>query len=236
METNGAGSPVIYSTGDISITDTKGTANNAQMVVVEGKNSATVTSSTLYASAKGNRESNADQAGVMIYQSMSGDAGEGTGTFTAKNSSLNILSSSSYYKTAPMFFITNTTAVINLENTTLKYGSNILLSVKATSEWGNNGSNGGNVTLNANKQKLTGNIEIDNISTIILNLKDSSTYKGTINSSNSAKSITINLSSNSKWTLTGDTYISELNDDDSTYSNIDLNGYKLYVNGDEIKK
>ena len=236
LETNGAGSPIIYSTGDISITNTKGTANSSQLVVVEGKNSATVNSSTLYASAKGNRSGDVDQAGVMIYQSMSGDAGEGTGTFTAKDSSLNILTSSSNYKTAPMFFITNTDAVINLENTTLKFGSGVLLSAKGTSEWGKSGSNGGNVTLNATKQTLTGDIEIDSISTLTLNLKDSSTYKGTINNDDSAKSVTVNLSSNSKWTLTGNTYISELNDDDSTYSNIDLNGYKLYVNGKELSK
>lgn len=58
-------------------------------------------------------------------------------------------SSSSVYKTAPMFFITNTKSTINLENTTLTYGSNILLSIKGTNEWGNSGSNGGDLELNA---------------------------------------------------------------------------------------
>lgn len=76
LETNGSGSPVIYSTGDISIENTEGTANGSQMVVIEGKNSATVTNSTLTASGKGNR-GDTDQAGIMIYQSMSGDAGQG---------------------------------------------------------------------------------------------------------------------------------------------------------------
>ena len=42
LETNGKGSPVIYSTGNISIDNTKGTANGSQMAVIEGKNSATV--------------------------------------------------------------------------------------------------------------------------------------------------------------------------------------------------
>ncbi len=69
------------------------------MVVIEGKNSATVTDLNLNASGKGNRE-DTDQAGIMIYQSMSGDAGEGTGTFTAKKSTLTIQSNSEYYKTA----------------------------------------------------------------------------------------------------------------------------------------
>lgn len=55
LETNGVGSPVIYSTGDIAITNTNGVANSSQMIVIEGKNSATVTNSVLTASAKGNR-------------------------------------------------------------------------------------------------------------------------------------------------------------------------------------
>ena len=42
LKTGGAGSPLIYSTGDISISKTKGTATGAQMVVVEGKNTANV--------------------------------------------------------------------------------------------------------------------------------------------------------------------------------------------------
>ena len=32
------------------------------------------------------------------------------------------------------------------------------------------------------------------------------------------------------------TLVTELNDADSTYSNIDFNGYKLYVNGKEVSK
>ena len=35
--------------------------------------------------------------------------------------------------------------------------------------------------------------------------------------------------------LTGDSYITSLDNSDSTNSNIDFNGYKLYVNGKEIK-
>ena len=229
LETNGSGSPVIYSTGDISITNTEGTANGSQMVVIEGKNTATVTNSTLTASAQGNR-GDTDQAGIMIYQSMSGDAGEGTGTFTAENSSLSVQSSSKYYKTAPMFFITNTDAIINLNNCKLSYGSNILISSKGTSEWGKSGSNGGNVTLNAENQTLEGNIEIDNISALTMNLSSSS-YSGTINADNTAKSIALKLDTNSRITLTGNSYVTSLDDSDSSYNNINFNGYKLYVNG-----
>ena len=233
LTTNGAGSPVIYSTGDISIDNTKGTANGAQMVVIEGKNSATVTNSTLVASGAGNR-GDVDKAGIMIYQSMSGDASEGTGTFTAKNSSLSISEDSDVYKSAPMFFITNTDAVINLSKTELSYGSGILISAKGTDEWGNSGSNGGNVTLNAENQTLEGNVEIDSISTASINLT-ASEYTGTINGENTAKSVALKLDKDSTITLTGDSYVTSLDNADSTNSNINFNGYTLYVNGTAVK-
>jgi uncharacterized protein YxeA len=232
LETNGSGSPVIYSTGDISISKTIGTANNAQMVVVEGKNSATVEDSTLTCSGAGNRN-DVDNAGIMIYQSMSGDASEGTGNFTAKNSKLTIDSNSDYYKTAPMFFITNTDAIINLESTTLEFGSNVLISAQGTSEWGNSGSNGGNITLNATSQNLNGDIELDELSSLEMNLTSSS-YEGTINADNSAKSIDITLDEDSTLTLTSDSYITSLSNADTSNSNINLNGYKLYVDGNEL--
>lgn len=232
LETNGAGSPVIYSTGDITLTDSKGTANGAQITVVEGKNSATIENSEVSCSAAGNR-GDVDIAGVMIYQSMSGDADEGTGNFTAKNSKLSISKDSNYYKTAPMFFVTNTDAVIDLTNTDLNFGSGVLLNAAGTSEWGQEGSNGGNVTLNAKDQTLKGNITLDEISTLEMNLTGS-TYKGAINADNTAKSVTLKLDKDSKITLTGDSYVSSLEDADSSYSNIDFNGYTLYVDGKAI--
>ena len=229
LTTDGAGSPVIYSTGDISVTDCTGTANGAQIAVIEGKNSATVTSSDMTCSATGNR-GDVDRAGVMIYQSMSGDASEGKGTFNATESKLSIDKNSDCYKTAPMFFVTNTDAEINLKNTKLSFGSGVLLDIEGTDEWGKSGSNGGNVTLNAVNQTLTGDIRADKISTLEMNLTES-VYKGTINGENTAGSVSLTLDKNSEITLTGDSYVTEFNNADSTNSNIDFNGYKLYVNG-----
>ena len=48
------------------------------------------------------------------------------------------------------------------------------------------------------------------------------------------KDITLKLDDTSKIKLTGDSYVTSLNDNDSSYSNIDFNGYKLYVNGTAI--
>ena len=233
LETNGAGSPIIYSTGNITLKNSTGKANGAQITVVEGKNSATIENSKLTCSAAGNR-GDVDVAGVMVYQSMSGDAGEGTGNFTATKSQLSIDKKSNYYKTAPMFFVTNTDAVISLTDTTLDFGSGTLLSAKGTSEWGNEGSNGGTVTLNATKQTLTGDIELDKLSSLTMKLTDGSTYTGTINGEDSAKATALSLDKTSKIKLTGDSYVSSLEDADETYSNIDFNGYKLYVDGKAI--
>ena len=235
LSTKGAGSPIIYSTGDITIENTEGTATGSQMCVIEGKNSATVKNSNISCNGTGNRN-NVDQAGIMIYQSMSGDAGTGTGTFNATDSTLEILSNSSEYKTAPFFFITNTKAVINLENNTLRYGSNILLKVAATNEWENSGNNGGNVTLNAKNQTLEGNVEVDNISTAEINLKENCSLKGDINNKNTAKEVKLTIDTSSTLTLTGDTYVASLTDEDASYSNINFNRYKLYVNGTAINK
>lgn len=65
---------------------------------------------------------------------------------------------------------------------------------------------------------------------------DSSIYEGAINAKNEAKSIKLKLDKTSKITLTEDSYITSLDNEDTTNSNIDFNGYKLYVNGTLINK
>ncbi len=56
--------------------------------------------------------SGAVKHGVMIYQSFSGDAGTGTGTFTMTGGSLTAAA-------GPLFYVTNTEAVIKLYHATL---------------------------------------------------------------------------------------------------------------------
>ena len=137
LNTNGKGSPCVYSTGTISVSDSKGTATNSSCAVIEGKNSITLNNTKLTSYGIGRVDDGIDNCGVMIYQSMSGDASEGTGTFSATDSTLTISKKSKIYETSPMFFITNTDAVINLENTKLNYGSNQLVTVSGNDgEWG----------------------------------------------------------------------------------------------------
>ena len=192
LSTTGAGSPLIYSTGQITVNNTKGTATGAQTVVVEGKNTANIfDKSELYCYGTGNRN-NIDNCGVMIYQSMSGDAADGTGVLNCVDSTLEILKESEIYTTAPMFFVTNTKAVINLEDCRINYGSNIFLDIKGTTEWGNEGSNGGEVTLNLNNQEIKGDITVDGISSLSIVMKNSK-ITGTIKTSKKAKSLSISL-------------------------------------------
>lgn len=97
--------------------------------------------------------------------------------------------------------------------------------------WGNNGSNGGNVTLTMVNQKTNGNIVVDNVSTLNMTLTDSSYFEGAINTENSAKSIKLTLDSSSKIKLTSNCYLTEFSNSDTSNSNIDFNDYSIYVIG-----
>ncbi len=227
LSTGGAGSPLIYSTGDITVSKTTGTSTGAQAVVVEGKNTASVLEgSNLNCYGIGNRGSGdkVDKCGVMLYQSMSGDADSGTSTFNCKASTITIDSKSSVYSSAPMFFITNTDAVINLEGCTFTYGSNIFLDTKGTTEWGTTGTNGGVVTLNLKNQNVVGNFVIDSSSGLTINL-ESSTIEGTINNAKSGAKVAISMDANSKITLTGNSYYTSLTNADTANSNIIKGSY-----------
>ena len=92
-----------------------------------------------------------------------------------------------------------------------------------------------NIQLNSfSSKKVKGNIVVDSISTLEFSLKNSSSYEETINKDKTAKSIKLTLDKSSKIKLTVDSYVTSLTDEDTTYSNIDFNGYKLYVNGNAI--
>ena len=167
LSTEGAGSPLIYSTGDITVSSSTGTANGAQIAVVEGKNSITLDGCNFSTNGIGNRN-NVDNAAVMIYQSMSGDASVGKGSFTATDSTLTILPSSSVYTTAPFFFVTNTEAEITLTDVTASfYQDGYFVLASGTSEWGTVGSNGATVTVSATGLDATNeNIGVDEISSV----------------------------------------------------------------------
>lgn len=223
---SGRGSPLIYSTGNITAENTKGTSYVSQIACIEGKNSIELKDCNLTGYAEGNRKDGdayVDLGGVFIYQSMSGDADVGTSLFTAKNTQLTISEDSSVYKDAPMFHVTNTACVIDLDNTELKFGSGTFLEIAGQSQWGTQGSNGGQAELNTNNEKIEGNVIVDSISSLKWVMKNTE-FKGAINSTGNT---TVSVESGSTWTLTGDSSVSSL----SVSGNIDYGSYTLTVNG-----
>ena len=226
-KTTGQGSPTIYSTADITVNDATLIATASEGVVIEGKNSVTLNNCDLTDTNNKLNGQSTTYKNIFLYQSMSGDAASGNSEFTATNSKITTNNGDSFY-------VTNTTATINLSNNTITNNDNSgnFLRIKADS-WGNSGSNGGDVTLNMTNQKVNGNIVVDNISTLNMTMKNNSYFEGSINSDNQAKEISLTIDSSSKIKLMADSYVTSLNDD-TTYSNIDFNGYKLYVNNVSI--
>ena len=223
--TSGTGSPVIYSTADITVSNAEMTSTASQGVVVEGKNSVTLNDVTLNAdnNKKNSNKSEWYQA-VMIYQSMSGDAAQGTSSFTMNGGTLE-------NQNGDIFFVNNTATDISLNNAAIvnNDADGVFLRAAAAG-WGSDGSNGGQVNLNATNQTINGDMIVDDISVLNLYLKDGSTFNGAINSDGASGDVYVELSGGSKWVLTGDSYITSLTCDKDS---IDLNGHKLYVNGVE---
>ena len=226
-ETNGMGSPAIYSTANITTNDTKLISTSSEGIVVEGANSVTINNTNLTdtnTTLNGNSET---YKNIFLYQSMSGDADQGTASFTAKDSTITT-------NKGDTIFVTNTTATISLENNTIINNDGDLLRIQA-GKWGNSGSNGGHVTLNMSNQSVEGNIIVDNISTLNLSLTDGSELFSGINTDNQANNISVSISKDSVIVLNADSYITSLINEDTTNQNIYLNGHKLYVNGKEVE-
>ena len=215
LTTSGTGSPVIYSTGNITANNVNGVANKSEIGVVEGKNSITLTNSNV---------TGYHDNGFMLYQSFSGDAESGIARLKAENNTLTT------HGTGAFIYVNNTTAEADLTgNTILMPNTTTLVKAAADSRWGKDGENGGHLTLRASNQELSGNIVADSISTIALDMANGSSLVGAINTDNTAKEVTVKLSKDSTWTLTGDSYVKSLTNEDTTGGNIHLNGYKLVV-------
>ena len=228
--TTGKGSPAVYSTADIAVKNAILISEASEGLVIEGKNKISLDNVKLTDTNNTLNGQSTTYKNIFIYQSMSGDADSGTAEFSSKNSTI-------VTNKGDTLYVTNTKAKITLENNVITNNdsSGNFIRIQKDS-WGNSGSNGGDVSLKLINQKAEGNIVVDSISNLTMNLTKESSYEGTINSNNEANEIKLVLDKNSKIKLTGNSYISELDDEDSSYSNIDLNGYKLYVGGNELKK
>lgn len=208
--TEGEGSPGIYCTGTFVVQAESGgvskyTATGSEAAVIEGLNSITLKNTDITGAKKWS---------VMIYQSNSGDASVGQGTFTMTGGTLTNNSS------GPAFFVCNTTSVINLSGVSIVNSSGTLLKAMAPTgtddtnlSWGNLG---GTVYFTASGQDsannlgLQGNIVFDNKSSLTMTLTNNSTLSGAIDNTNTASSIILAVDSTSKWTATADSYVNTL--------------------------
>ena len=225
---NGLGSPAIYSTAEIHVANAALVSNLSEGVCIEGLNSIELTDCDLTAN---NTKCNGNATfmdSIMIYQSMSGDAASGNSTFAMTGGSLTS-------KNGHMFHVTNTNADIELNGVKLtnEDTANVLISVC------DDGWNGGNnqATFNAKAQDLIGAVLVGNNSTLALNLTEGSTFEGyvdgnIVNAANQTVStevgtVTVTLDTNSTWTLTADSHVTEFT---GTAANVIANGHTLYVN------
>lgn len=228
-ESSGLGSPAIYSTADITVSNAELKSYRAEGVCIEGLNSIKLENCNLTAK---NTERNGNATfldSIMIYQSMSGDADSGTSSFTMNGGSLTSQS-------GHVFHVTNTDAVITLNDVKIvnEDSEKILLSVCADG-W----SGGKNIaTLKASKQTLAGAVKVGNDSTLNLELSDGSSFEGSVDGkisnakgesvSTEVGTVAVTLDSTSTWTLSADSYVSSFN---GNAANVTANGHTLYVNG-----
>ncbi|MBQ2466210.1 MAG: hypothetical protein II506_00395, partial [Lachnospiraceae bacterium] len=128
-----------------------------------------------------------------------------------------------------IFFVTNTQANIELDGVEIVNNdtSGIFLRASAAG-WGSDGSNGGQVNLNATNQDIDGDMIVDEVSKLNLYLSENSSYTGAINSDGEAGEVYVELTDGATWTLTGDSYVTALTCDADS---INLNGHTLYVDG-----
>lgn len=199
--TSGQGSPGIYCTGTFVVKNSTFKATGSEAAVIEGTNSITLTDTDLSSTYP----ASSNNHGVMIYQSMSGDAQGNTGTFTMTGGKL--------LKTGggPLLLNTNDEGIFNLKNVTLEADSGIILE-SCKCDWTASATNGGITTFSADDQTMVGDFVVDNYGKITATFKNGSRLTGGINNDNAAGIVSLTLNSSSDtWTATKNSYVDILN-------------------------
>lgn len=184
FRTEGYGSPAVYSTARISIEGADLSASRSEGAVIEGKNSIALKNCRMEGNMADTRvmggetikEENVHT--VMIYQSMSGDAEEGTSAFSMEGGSL-------LSHKGDVFYVTNTDCTIQLDNVKIQNEDpeGALLRVSGNSGsrgWGKAGANGGRARFTVQNQQMEGNILVDSISHLTMTLGRNSDWTGAL--------------------------------------------------------
>ena len=127
-KTTGVGSPSIYSTADITINDATLLSEASEGIVIEGANKVTINNTKLVDTNTTLNGQSETYKNIFLYQSMSGDADEGTSYFTANNSNITT-------NKGDTFYITNTNAIIALNNNSITNNDKDFLRAEAAA-WG----------------------------------------------------------------------------------------------------
>ena len=217
-------SPVILARGSVTANNATLRANSAEAIAISGG------SVTLADCAVSGRMTDAAVAGtklspycVAMYQS--GSANGERSAFSMTRGALSAIR-------GDLFFVTNTGASIYLEGVSLSLvEGRALLRVSGNDGsrgWGEVGKNGANCAVIANDQQLSGDIIVDELSSVSLTLRGTTAYTGTINTANTAQAAKVTLEDGATWTLTGNAYLTAFT---GRVGGIVTNGYTVFVNG-----
>lgn len=228
---SGLNSPAVYSTADITVMNAELTAENSEALVIEGKNAIKLLDCQVSGQMSSTQGASSDENvhNVMIYQSMSGDAEIGTSDFSAQGGRITS-------QNGDMFYVTNTHCLMTLDGVELideSESGGLLLRVCGNSGrrgWGVAGANGGQVELLAKHQHLAGDVQVDSVSTLSLQLTEGSVLTGAINIVENAAggeavpdNVSVSIAEGCAWNLTGDCTISSL----ENAGTINFNGHTI---------
>ena len=238
---NGNGSPAIYSTADITVSNATLTATGSEAICIEGKNSIKLTNCDLSGNMSDD-EQNDHTWNVILYQSMSGDSEVGNSTFSMDGGSLTA-------KNGGMFYSTNTESTFVLKSVDITYAddSEYFLRVSGNNNkrgWGSSGSNGADTSFTAISQEMQGKVIWDSISVLDMYMTDGSTLTGSVEKDDSyagggtGGKCSFYISEDSTWVVTGDSTLTNLynagsikDSNGKTVTVKDTSG-KVLVNGD----
>ena len=211
--TSGAGSPAVYVTADVSISDATLTATGSEALCLEGKNAVRLQNCALSGNLP-DLEQNDNSWTVILYQSMSGDAEVGEGRFEMSGGTLSS-------GNGGLFYTTNTDSEFVLSGVEIQAAPDCEYFLRCTGNanrrgWGETGGNGANCRFTAIGQQMRGDIVWDSISNLSLYVTAGSALTGagvddeSCAGGGGAGSCALYIDSGSSWTVTGDSVLTNL--------------------------
>ena len=228
---NGVGSPAVYSTADIAVSNATLTANGSEAICIEGLNSIHLYDCDLTGNMS-DLDQNDNTWTVILYQSMSGDSEVGNSTFQMDGGSLTS-------ENGGVFYTTNTESTITLNNVDINYNDDNEFFLQCTGNtnqrgWGQSGVNGADCHFTGISQDMQGDVIWDSISDLDFYLTEGSSLTGAVVDDESYAGeggegyCNVYVSADSTWTVTGDSTVSSLENEGTI---VDSNGKTVTIQG-----